>query len=381
MHNCLAVLLSHRPAARRKQPARNTTRLNRSLSLYLDLIRPLAAFAVLLSHISLPAISGELKWLRNAGPQAVDVFFVLSGFVIAYVCATREHTLKDYTVARAARIYSVAIPTLFLTFLLDTVGQSLNPRVYTDGYQAFSPGLIIRSLLFVGEQWNAHRYPGSNSPYWSLGFEVWYYIAFGAFMFCRWRWIAAASVLLFIGPKVAIMFPLWLMGVGSYHICKRDKVPNSVGWVLFIAPVILMGFYEVMVDTHIRAYLPVTAERFPSIMQDYFIATLFAAHLIGFSAISTFFASVLAQYAHPIRWIAGTTFSIYLTHLPIMHFWVAVFPTALPTPILILITLASCVAFAHVSESRKDAWRKVIMSVMQYAGAIARRITSIRTNI
>ncbi|MGA7451675.1 MAG: hypothetical protein WBW73_10515, partial [Rhodoplanes sp.] len=82
---------------------------------------------------------------------------------------------------------------------------------YDGPFQALGPGLLIRCVSFLGEHWNAHRFPGSNSPYWSLGFEVWYYVAFGAFVFCpgRWRWIAAATVLVFIGPwhKVATRQP------------------------------------------------------------------------------------------------------------------------------------------------------------------------------
>jgi peptidoglycan/LPS O-acetylase OafA/YrhL len=92
----------------------------------------------------------------------------------------------------------------------------------------------------LGEQWNAHRFPGSNSPYWSLGFEVWYYIAFGGFVFSphRWRWIVVSIVLVFIGPKVTLMFPVWLMGVATYRVCtgvseflcaRRGSVPPIIG--------------------------------------------------------------------------------------------------------------------------------------------------------
>ena len=122
-------------------------------------------------------------FMASTGVQAVDVFFVLSGFVIAHVCATREHDLRDYVISRTARIYSVAIPALILTAIVDAIGIRENAATYQGPFQAFSPGLIIRSVFFIGEQWNAHRFPGSNGPYWSLGFEVWYYATFGAFLF------------------------------------------------------------------------------------------------------------------------------------------------------------------------------------------------------
>ena len=204
--------------------------MNRTTSLYLDTIRPIAAFVVLLSHVSYQTLSGgQLKFMASAGVQAVDVFFVLSGFVIAHVCATREHDLRSYIVSRAARIYSVALPALILTAMVDAIGITANAATYEGPYQELSVGLIIRSVFFIGEQWNAHRFPGSNGPYWSLGFEVWYYIAFGAFCFAprRWRWAATLFVLAFIGPKVALMFPAWLMGVGVYHVCSSRSLPQS----------------------------------------------------------------------------------------------------------------------------------------------------------
>ena len=97
--------------------------MNRATSLYLDLIRPAAAFIVLLSHASFRALTGgQLRVMASTGVQAVDVFFVLSGFVIAHVCAARESNVRSYIVSRAARIYSVAIPALILTAVVDFIG-------------------------------------------------------------------------------------------------------------------------------------------------------------------------------------------------------------------------------------------------------------------
>ena len=192
--------------------------MNRATSLYLDIIRPTAALAVLLYHVSdINLTGGQLQFMQSAGFQAVDIFFVLSGFVIAHVYATRERDFRNYFVSRAARIYSVAIPVLILIAILDTIGLRENPAVYLGPFQPLAPGLLIRSIFFIGEQWNAHRFPGSDGPYWSLGFEIWYYAAFAAFVFVpgRMRWLATVAVLIFIGPKVALMFPAWLMGVAA----------------------------------------------------------------------------------------------------------------------------------------------------------------------
>jgi len=347
--------------------------MNRPTSLYLDIIRPLAAIIVLLSHVSFQNLSGgQLKFMASTGVQAVDVFFVLSGFVIAYVCATREKDIRTYLISRATRIYSVAIPALILTATLDTIGQIENPLTYVGSFQAFSPGLVIRCLLFIGEQWNAHRFPGSDGPYWSLGFEVWYYIAFAAFIFAphRWKWVACAAVLIFIGPKVALMFPPWLMGVATYHICATNRVSFKMGWVLLVLPIIVLAVYEMYPHSPLQQFSSVTLsfDRIESTLQDYFLAALFSVHLIGFSATSSTFAPWLESHARSIRWIAGATFSIYLAHMPIMHLLAAVSPWPKPSPenliLLLTITPLACLVFAEISERRKVFWRRMIESIL-----------------
>jgi peptidoglycan/LPS O-acetylase OafA/YrhL len=353
--------------------------VNRPTSIYLDVVRPIAALFVLFSHVSFQNLSdGQLSILASMGVQAVDVFFVLSGFVIAHICSTRERNARDYFVSRAARIYSVAIPALILTAILDSIGQRESAATYEGPFQPLAPGLLIRSVLFMGEQWTAHRFPGSNGPYWSLGFEVWYYVAFGVFLFTRgvWRWIASIAVMAFIGPKVMLLYPLWLMGVTVYRICAVPFAARSgTGGILFASPLVLLVIYQFLPQPPLQAFTNVTLDvnRFWSLGQDYLVGILFSIHLIGFTAVSATFAPWLDKHAGVIRWISGATFSIYLTHLPIMHFLSAIspWPKSSPWTVVLLITIAplACVAFAEVSERRKDSWRRLFMGFLRLGEA------------
>ena len=360
--------------------------------MYLDIVRPVAALLVLLSHVSFQGLSGgQLLLFSGVGTQAVDVFFVLSGFVIAHLCTTRKQDARTYLIGRAARIYSVALPALFLTAATDAIGIRISPATYDGPFQALGPGLLVRCVSFLGEHWNAHRFPGSNSPYWSLGFEVWYYVAFGAFVFCpgRWRWIAAATVLVFIGPKVALMFPAWLLGVATYHVCAARRLSPTVGWLLFTAPLILLAGYQMMPPSPSAQFMPVSLDidRLVSTGRDYFVAAAFAVHLIGFTVVSETFAPWLEPHARHIRWIAGATFSVYLAHLPVMHLLSAIspWPKSSPWTVLMLLTLtpAACLAFAEISERRKDAWRVLIESLLDklesYVRAGRRKLTALRS--
>jgi peptidoglycan/LPS O-acetylase OafA/YrhL len=350
--------------------------MNRPTSLYLDLVRPIAALIVMLSHVSQTALTdGQMEVFAYSGTEAVDVFFVLSGFVIAHVCARGESDWRDYAISRATRIYSVAMPALLLTAAVDAIGLLRDPSVYEAGYQPFTPGLVLRSVLFLGEQWNSHRFPGSDGPYWSLGFELWYYVAFGAFMFAPrgWRWLGAAATLAFIGPKVAVLFPIWLMGVAAYRMVARGGIDRRLGWALFAIPILGVALFEAYPHSRqLQFYnLVWTQERLAAVERDYLIAALFAAHIVGLSAISTTFAPWLERNARAIRWLAGATFSIYLVHLPIMHVVAALSPWPKASPLTLWLILGVtpfvCLVFAELFERRKAIWRNGFSLALQAA--------------
>src|SRR3954468_17403598 len=99
--------------------------MKRGTSLYLDLVRFGAAFVVFLEHLREHTRNSFAAFWRSHpflyvhldaySETAVIVFFVLSGYVIAHVLATRENTLTEFATSRLARLYSVAIPALLLT--------------------------------------------------------------------------------------------------------------------------------------------------------------------------------------------------------------------------------------------------------------------------
>jgi len=111
--------------------------MNRSFSLYLDLVRFLAALTVLLFHASGLEFVKVDTVLGHYGREAVIVFFVLSGFVIAYTADQKDSTLPEYATHRISRIYSVVIPALILTPIVDWIGARIHPEFYV-GYNAQS---------------------------------------------------------------------------------------------------------------------------------------------------------------------------------------------------------------------------------------------------
>ncbi len=86
--------------------------MNKLTSIYLDLIRFTAALVVVLSHaagftsLKIPIISG-------LGTEAVVVFFVLSGYVIAYVSNNKEKKLHCFFQKLELYVYTLCLFLLF----------------------------------------------------------------------------------------------------------------------------------------------------------------------------------------------------------------------------------------------------------------------------
>jgi peptidoglycan/LPS O-acetylase OafA/YrhL len=345
-------------------------------SLYLDLVRFAAALTVFLSHYGTSHFTGgRFYQMQPYGPQAVDVFFVLSGFVISHATDRRENGPRRYIISRMARLYSVAGPALLLTLVLDTAGSALHPDMYpahtAPHYHADDlAGQYLMSALFVNQLWYLDVRPGTDWPYWSLGYEVWYYVIFGVAMFAprrirAWALLAAAAV---AGPRILALFPLWLLGVACHRLTRATEPSAPLGAICLTVSVVGWIGYEVLAAHHGRlpGLAPDVFHR-AELSQDYLVAGFFGLHLIGICHLSEAVGDLLRPVAKPIRWLAGATFSIYLMHYPVMQFLAAVMPwpltRALAQTVLFALTLAGVFLMAEISERRKDAWRRVFESM------------------
>ena len=345
--------------------------MNRPLSIYLDLLRFTAAIVVFLGHTGTMRISGGLGYqFTGYGQIAVDVFFAMSGFVIGYAADTRERNAASYAVNRAARVFSVAIPALAFGMVLDRIGHAAQPELYQK-IATFStqgmPGQLAVNLLFLGQVWFNAIMPGSNLPYWSLGYEVWYYAIFGmaAYAAPAWRWPCVAMLLLLAGPKVALYFPLWLIGLAAYHICKRGPVGPLTGGLFAVLPVAALLLSH---GAGQRGWWPYQAfvadwSVVSDLWRDYLAALLVAMNMIGVHALGARAPTMLDRIAPPIRWAAGATFTFYLFHMPLLNATVALMPWPHDSwqvrTILFLGIPPLLFLLAEVTERRRDAWRRL----------------------
>jgi peptidoglycan/LPS O-acetylase OafA/YrhL len=354
------------------------------LSLHLDAIRLLAAIVVLLSHWAYPRFTGgDYIVIRelNLGSDAVVVFFVLSGLVIAHAAETKDRTLGQFAFHRATRIYSVAIPVLILTQLFDLLGQRLDPVAY-EGWWQSSASLgkqIFDALAFTSQSWLNNTRIGTNGPYWSLAYEVWYYVAFACLFYlrgaARFAWTTLACLI--AGPKILLLAPIWWFGVWTWrHLAMARALGRLVAWTLALAP---LGIYVICQAIDLPRDLlsgtkAVLGEQFvvlglgfsDEVVWNLIVGVLVTAHFLGVAGLAVTATRPAGPWTVRVKWLAGASFSLYLVHYPTLQLLDAILPSCaapqLRHALLLGLTLGACFAFASVFERRLDLWRRLLVS-------------------
>ena len=350
--------------------------MKKEYSIYLDLVRFSAAMLVFLHHLDRKDIvpSGQAI-LSGHGHTAVMLFFVLSGYVIAYVTDTREKAFATYAANRCSRIYSVALPAVLLTPLLDMVGRYMAPDLYAGSAPFDLWGVrILSSLLFTNEMWFFSIMSFSNLPYWSLNYEVWYYALFAAVHFLdgRRRIITCAVIMLLMGPKMLLLAPVWWIGVWAYRNQWGQKMSEASGWLLFTGSLVLMSlFLHFELEENLRQWLRDTIgiERTKLLVSSqfflshYLLAIIVVMNFLGMRAIAHRFGWLLLRAERPIRFTANYTFTLYLFHLPLIWFFAALFQDELTGMAYYYAIMASVLVavwlIGHITEDGKEAYRGV----------------------
>lgn len=343
--------------------------MNRGFSNYLDVLRFGAAFVVLISHFAYPRFTeGRHLWVRelNLGSDAVVLFFVLSGLVIAFVAQTKDTGFRQFAFNRATRILSVAIPALLLGFALDRTGAALFADFYNSPFYNSLPlsEQMARGLSFTSEWGGLQTRLGSNGPYWSLSYEVAYYALFAIawYLTGALRTVLLALGVWLVGLNILLLMPAWLMGVWVWRCLDRGLMPQQrlipylviglplayVGALITDVPEGLRMLTAMGLPTHILNTLRFSDE----FLWNNLLAVGVALHLLGVAAMTRRKAS--APSGRLISWLAGGSFSLYLFHYPLLQFLGPALPETgtplLDDAILLGLVTLTCYAFAGVFE-------------------------------
>lgn len=152
-------------------------------------VRFLAAIWVVLYHFQfmifglVPELH-PIAFLFDAGYLAVDLFFVLSGYIIAYQYLSAFPSgrgapgqYRRFLIKRLARIYPVHLVTLLLAIAVIATGVLIGVAIpYPDSFTVWG---AIQDLLLV-RGWEPFPHQGWNFPAWSLSAEWFAYLLFPA---------------------------------------------------------------------------------------------------------------------------------------------------------------------------------------------------------
>ncbi len=179
-----------------------------------SLLRGVAAITVFMAHAEFASLwpGGTLSFFQDRllfwHNEAVDLFFVLSGFILLYVHPPAAGIRwRSYLAARAARIYPLYLVSTVVTIALFFAGslkKGLDPLVKTPS------SLILENLLGI-QQWTLDRgfATSINTPSWSVSVELLLYIS---------------------------LFPL------LWTFLRKTAIGGAVSWILCLLCLLSNGF-------------------------------------------------------------------------------------------------------------------------------------------
>lgn len=321
---------------------KTTTKLNN-----IQVLRAFAAVAVVVFHTGyvLPLM------VRSFGSFGVDVFFVISGYIMARILDPATPSGSDFFFRR--RLLRIVPPYWFFTILLYLAALRL-PQLMGATRASFAE--LLKSLFFIPFM----KSDGLTQPLlfigWSLNYEMFFYLALSVGLLFHKRlgvWIGATIVLAtmlacapfasqsvlaeFYSRDISIEF---LLGILSYYLCRAvsDTQARKLRIASLIVCVASAGMLIFIQGVLTWTSLPFHTSRIPTL------------GLLSFLLITS--ASLLSQggWDTKVAWlvlIGDASYILYLVHpyceYPLDRFFGARFhwlKSTTPTGALVGITLS-----------------------------------------
>ena len=347
----------------------------------IDGLRALAVFLVVFAHLGLGWFAG--------GFIGVDVFFVISGFLITSLIATEyaSHlgdangawfSLRAFYFRRVKRILPMSLFVLLTTIVVAMLAfNSVRAQqILADGIWS---AVFLANVHFIAQSTDYFQQQLNTSPfqhYWSLAVEEQFYVVFPAmFLLVTWvarrntkpnAWITWALALIAAITLGSLGWSVWQtgsepavayfssftrayeLGIGALLAIVLTRRPVSLGRigqnVLGLA-----GLAMILVS---GVAMP-TATGFPGALA--LVPTLGAALFIlaNSNGIQQGLSGKLLAWP-PVVFLGKISFSIYLWHWPIIVLWpsfdLAFTKTVWFAPAVILATVAASVISYYAIE-------------------------------
>ena len=246
------------------------------------------------------------------GASGVDLFFIISGFIMWSSTAQRPGDVGGFWTARVIRI----VPLYWIYTSLYLIWYAYNNEISA----AFSYSEIIESLLFIPFR---SSFDGSSLPIlqagWTLNNEALFYLIFGLGLLVRWpawRFAGVCGVLVllclcrpFIDKSNAIAFhftsPLFLefatgMAIAILVSSRRFRIPPWAGAALALAGAVCLWF---------------ATSRLPTAPRTIIFGIPAALILLGMVVLEP---ALDGRRFPPLKLLGDASYSIYLSHVLVL---------------------------------------------------------------
>lgn len=287
----------------------------------LTALRFFAALWVVAYHYIPHLTAAPMATGFEKGHLGVELFFVLSGFILAHVYlpqwSEKTFNYKSFLWARLSRVYPLHLAILFaligLVVAMKAVGIEAN--------QLAAWSSIPAQLLMV-QSWGLGQEGGWNHPAWSISAEWFAYLAFPAFAAAAWP--LRNRPILALGLAVLLVLGL---NIGFNAVSAFDLTQATLNWgVLRIVPCFALGVATWLAWNKFAlkrrpAALGLTAASVAAVaagaslgLADMVMTLLFGVLIFAMGSLTTAGSRMLT--AKPFVWLGEVSFALYMTCIP-----------------------------------------------------------------
>ena len=294
-------------------------------------IRTVLALTIILFHFTPPHL-GVFRPIVENGFVFVNVFFLISGFILTYNYGDRGRSLRkrDFWVARFSRLYPVYLLVLILSL------KMLQIEWQARSHQEFWQGLVLTPLLLHGLSPSLATF--WNTVAWTLSCEVVFYALFPWLIRLPWPKTPSRLLALMVGLWVIDLAPSVLyLAINPEHLSGPVDRYTSTTLVRFLkytplpyAAVFLAGMTIAKLQGAVKitrerrmtiaafalgalaVFFTFAADRVPYlVLHGGLLLPLFATMIFGLAGEHPI-ASIFAW--KPILLIGESTYCLYLLH-------------------------------------------------------------------
>lgn len=293
----------------------------------IDGLRAVAVIPVVLFHLGFSGISG--------GFLGVDVFFVISGFLITSIILRELNagtfTFSGFWIRRIRRIFPV-LSVMVIATLVACYWLAFRPNLKAYGLDGLSSILSFANITMwqrAGDYWGAQA---ENSPFlhaWSLSVEEQFYFLFPLLLVVVTK-LKHTLLLPLTGLFAALSFVLFYYGIKHHPVASFYLLPMR-GWELAAGCILAMVFSKVKESVPARWGNLICVLGLCLILLSYFLvpfgsglSLLVVMPIIGSVFVIAFGGTDEESVSHrllslkPVVYIGKLSYSLYIWHWPII---------------------------------------------------------------